>query len=270
MEAPRAVFVEHGVSTFAVLFGSWAAYTAAFELLERLHILPWGPVKRCQSRTPPQSDSPELRARAWSMVQRIWALIFFLSLCGAPVMQRLFPTCQDALAEASTSTSYISFLALRIALAFLVDDLWFYWYHRVLHENKKLYALFHKPHHAFTQPFSWTSHAVHPVEMLLQSVGGVGGPLVAGFLLNAPFTRYEFYVWLALRQLAGVVDHCGFTIGFGRAKFHDLHHEHFICNYASFFESYDRIFGTDFETWHLARHVRTETRNKPLTNKKKV
>ena len=42
------------------------------------------------------------------------------------------------------------------------------------------YIRFHKPHHVFTAPFAATSHATHPVEMLLQGVGGMLGTILIG------------------------------------------------------------------------------------------
>lgn len=66
-----------------------------------------------------------------------------------------------------------------------------------------LYKRFHKPHHMFTAPFAATSHAVHPVEMMLQSVGAMAGPLLCRPHL------YLFWAWLVVRQWQGIDDHTG-------------------------------------------------------------
>lgn len=125
-----------------------------------------------------------------------------------------------------------------------------------------MYASFHKPHHAFTAPFVWTSHAVHPVEMLCQSVGTMTVPLAVGMNLKV------FWLWLALRQYQGVLDHSGYEglpfyldpfssmsglripgIGqiIGGTKFHDDHHRLFDGNYASCFSIIDSICGSHLD-----------------------
>lgn len=71
------------------------------------------------------------------------------------------------------------------------------------HSIPSLYKRFHKPHHMFTAPFAATSHAVHPVEMMLQSVGAMAGPLLCRPHL------YLFWTWLVVRQWQGIDDHTG-------------------------------------------------------------
>jgi len=125
-------------------------------------------------------------------------------------------------------------------------------YHRALHTHPALYRAFHKPHHVFTAPFCWSSHATHPVEMLLQSLGAMVGPALLA-LSPAPLSLHVLWLWLAARQAVGVLDHCGFALphdpshllpGAGGVAFHDDHHKHFTCNYASTFSFIDDIMGT--------------------------
>ena len=99
---------------------------------------------------------------------------------------------------------------------------------------------------AFTAPFSWTSHAVHPLEMM--SV-----PLLLRMHIHV------FWIWPAIRQYQGVLDHVGYERlpfildpfslcpGIGSTKFHDDHHKHFNYNYASLFSFIDVAFGTDYK-----------------------
>ena len=140
---------------------------------------------------------------------------------------------------------------VQVATSFLIDDFCFYWYHRALHEHPVLYKHFHKPHHAFIHPFVWSSHAVHPVEMLLQAVGGMMGPILWASCSAYGMHRYSFWAWLAIRQIQGVFDHTGYDVdpfafipGSGGVKFHDDHHKYFVKNYASMFSFIDDIFGT--------------------------
>lgn len=98
-----------------------------------------------------------------------WCWLPFALLFASPLLQLRF-------ALETPAHWWWSFPA-QILASFVVDDIWFYAYHRYLHEHPKLYILYHKPHHVFTAPCAWTSHAVHPVEMLLQRCvsGGLGG-----------------------------------------------------------------------------------------------
>merc|ERR1712070_732584 len=147
----------------------------------------------------------------------------------------------------STQTPDMLKVAGYFGASFLLDDLWFYAYHRTLHTYPTLYRRFHKPHHVFTAPFAWTSHAVHPVEMALQSIGALCGPIFFGFGIEL------FWAWLVVRQWQGVLDHTGYELpldpigwipGVGGTKFHDEHHQFFNANYASCFSFIDDLFGT--------------------------
>ena len=114
-------------------------------------------------------------------------------------------------------------LYAQLLASFLIDDACFYVYHRALHSRPWLYAAFHKQHHAYIAPFAWSSHAVHPVEMSLQSIGAMIGPLLFRF------DRPLFWLWLTLRQWQGVLDHAGYELpcdvlhripGVGGTRFH--------------------------------------------------
>jgi sterol desaturase/sphingolipid hydroxylase (fatty acid hydroxylase superfamily) len=87
-------------------------------------------------------------------------------------------------------------LMWQLPFFFLVDDLCFYGYHRALHSNPEWYRRFHKQHHAFKAPYALVSHATHPLEMMLQSVGAMAGPLLLGVpaspcLLTSAFSVLE-------------------------------------------------------------------------------
>ena len=191
-------------------------------------------------------DNPALRSLAWRMVRRNFALLLPLALAGSPVLAALLP---DA------PVDWLAF-GCQLPLVFALDDVCFWAYHRALHANKGWYARFHKPHHVFTQPFAVVSHATHPLEMALQSVGAMSGPLLLGM------PRRAFWCWLALRQWQGIEDHCGYELPcspssllrrakfpfawalWGGSDFHDEHHAKFNGNYASVFPAIDWAFGT--------------------------
>jgi sterol desaturase/sphingolipid hydroxylase (fatty acid hydroxylase superfamily) len=189
---------------------------------------------------------PALRSLAWRMALRNFAVLLPLTLVGSPILAALLP---DA------AVNWLEFVC-QLPFVFVLDDLCFWAYHRALHVNKDWYTRFHKPHHIFTKPFAVVSHATHPVEMALQAVGALSGPLLLGM------PRRAFWCWLVLRQWQGIEDHCGYELPFSpsamlrRAKlpfawalwgggaFHDEHHAKFCGNYASVFPAIDWAFGT--------------------------
>lgn len=195
-----------------------------------------------------------------------WCWIPFALAFASPILARCFPASPDSVMVTGVSTEIpdaARFLA-KVCICFLIDDVSFYCYHRVLHSNRVLYERFHKPHHVFTAPFAWTSHAVHPVEMLLQSVGTMTGPLLLRMTLT------ELWCWLALRQWHGVLDHTGYDLPFldtgcgwlpgifGGTAFHDDHHRFYNGNYASYFSFIDDLLGTRVRNREGARRMRKE------------
>ena len=232
-----------GFATYVVIVGAALAGWLPFEIMDRLGL--------CQGYRIGASNvvetAPEkarLRALAERMVARNLALLLPLSLCGGPVLAALLPFD-------SSGAWLSSSLLWQLPLFFLVDDICFYAYHRSLHTHPVWYRKYHKPHHEFKQVFGIVSHATHPVEMLLQSVGAMLGPL----LLGVP--RQTFWLWLVLRQWQGIEDHCGYEFpfslsclwptAFGGAPFHDLHHSKNCGNFASVFPFIDRAFGTEIK-----------------------
>jgi len=231
----------YSAGTYLVLLSSWVVPCALFEVVDRSgHFEAY----RIQPKT---KQTDVVRRKAFRMALTNWAWLPFALFFAHPLLQRAFPYEGDV--------SWWRFFGM-VIVSFLVDDICFYCYHRVLHEVPFLYLRFHKPHHVYTAPFAWTSHAVHPVEMLLQSVGAMIGPVFFAMPLK------YYWMWLAIRQLQGVLDHTGFDFpweplglipGVGGTKFHDDHHRYFKANYASCFSFIDYMFGTDIEAYRRKR-----------------
>lgn len=135
----------------------------------------------------------------------------------------------------------------QLLLFFVLDDLFFYAYHRLFHEVPVLYKAVHKIHHKFKTPFVLSALAIHPAEQFMQSFGFFLGPVILKPHL------FTFWIWLIVRQASGFCDHLGYDFKctgwsypvLGGARFHDLHHEKNIGNFASVFPWIDRIFGTE-------------------------
>ena len=182
-----------------------------FTLIDRYHLLQKYRIQ------PDKTASTEAYRVAFRMVSVNFIILFPVTLLGGAFLKEIFLPMDAPISWNS--------LPLRLVFYLIVDDICFYIYHRLLHVFPRVYRRFHKPHHYFTVPFAAMSHATHPVEMMLQSIGGSLGPMVAGVSI------VEFWIWLVVRQWQGVEDHTGYELPWspthwipfmGGAEFHDL------------------------------------------------
>ena len=87
-------------------------------------------------------------------------------LVGLPIMIYGLPeSSYDWRALPSTDV-----LARDVIIWLLVEEVCFFYVHKWLHENKKMYASVHKIHHTWTSPVSFVAIYCHPFEHLLSNV----------------------------------------------------------------------------------------------------
>ena len=97
----------------------------------------------------------------------VWLLYPAFTYCGMRIETAALPTAAAACRQ--------------LVLCILIDDTWFYWSHRWLHENRWLYGKVHKQHHRFTATTPVASEFAHPFEDLVSNTGStVAGPLLLG------------------------------------------------------------------------------------------
>lgn len=124
----------------------------------------------------------------------------------------------------------------------LVDEVLFYYGHRLLHQ-KAIYRHCHKIHHEFTSPIGLVAIYCHPFEMLVSNVI----PLFGGCV---PMSSHMYTVlgWVVFAVLGTQTHHCGFhwpwMMHDHQPSFHDFHHQKFTCNYGNI-TWLDRLHGTD-------------------------
>ena len=132
-----------------------------------------------------------------------------------------------------------------------IDDSYFYFYHRALHNNIWLFRKIHKIHHKAYSPVSIEYIYVHPLEWL----GGTGGLVLAYillFLIVGSLNCYVFLCYLTFRTVHELDIHSGVSSFFAKyipffapAEHHDLHHEKpALGNYAATYVLWDRWLGT--------------------------
>ena len=140
-------------------------------------------------------------------------------------------------------------IIFQVLFIFVVDDAWFYFMHRFMHENKFLLRKIHFIHHRAITPFPLEYIYVHPLEWFIGSFGSFLGIILLMFLM--PVNVYAFWVYGALRNLHEIDIHSDLRspiasrLPFMSAtEHHDLHHSKVKGNYASTFNIWDRVFGT--------------------------
>jgi 4-alpha-methyl-delta7-sterol-4alpha-methyl oxidase len=143
-------------------------------------------------------------------------------------------------------------IPIQVTIAFVVDDLWFYTYHRYLHENKFLLKHIHSIHHKATTPFPLEYLYAHPLEWMAGALGPVIGFGVV--MLFMPMNIFAFWIFGLIRNLHEIHIHSDLKIPIisqipliSTTKHHDDHHSKLKGNYASTFGWMDKIFKTEFK-----------------------
>ena len=143
-------------------------------------------------------------------------------------------------------------IALQVVLAFVVDDLWFYFFHKWLHENKFMLKHIHSIHHRATTPFPLEYLYAHPAEWMLGMLGVFFG--FGLMLLFMPVSIYSLWIFGGLRNLHEIHIHSDLELPLlsklpfiSKTKHHDDHHSKLTGNYSSTFVWMDKIFKTDFK-----------------------
>lgn len=135
------------------------------------------------------------------------------------------------------------FPLISIPLLFVVDDLLYAPYHRLLH-HKYLYKWIHHRHHRIAYPSEYHTHAIleHPLEMI--------GALVLHSIMImtlAPILDFvSVSVHIGLKAFGASLNHSGRDVKFlmYRAKYHHMHHTYLKCNYSQYLMLYDYAFDT--------------------------
>jgi sterol desaturase/sphingolipid hydroxylase (fatty acid hydroxylase superfamily) len=238
--------VNLGLGTYLCVLFAYTTMVVPFTIIDYFDLLPQYRIERRRGRKEKENHLFQL-ALQMVLINFIWLLP--ATYLATPILNELLLT-QDA--PSPFENFYILF---QLICFFVIDDICFYIYHRILHEVPWLYKQVHKPHHVFTEVFAAVSHAVHPVEMMLQGIGTCVGPLLVFYKQVHPHT---WYIWLIIRQWQGIEDHIGYEFwwsptflipGIGGSRHHDYHHQYFECNYASVFSLFDHLFGTSYEQW---------------------
>ena len=151
-----------------------------------------------------------------------------------------------------TAMQPIWLIGSQILFAFIIDDIWFYFFHRWLHENKFMLKNVHSIHHRATTPFPLEYLYAHPLEWMLGMIGVVIA--FALILLVIPISVYALWGFGLLRNLHEIHIHSDLELPIlsklpflSKTKHHDDHHAKLTGNYASTFNWMDKIFKSTFK-----------------------
>lgn len=164
-------------------------------------------------------------------------------------------------------------MAYQIAVFFVMEDAWHYWFHRALHYGP-LYKNIHKLHHTYSAPFGLAAEYASPIEVMLLAIGSIGPPIL-WVSVTGDLHLFTMYVWIVLRLFQAIDAHSGYDFPWSLRHFlpiwagadhHDMHHEKFIGNYASSFRWWD--YCLDTEAGEAASKARREKKLAAIRAKK--
>ena len=133
----------------------------------------------------------------------------------------------------------------------LFDDTLFYFWHRLLHQNKWLYRTIHRLHHRAVAPVPLDYIYAHPVEWLVGAMGPIIG-MVCLYFAHGELSAWTFWIFTVCRQLHEINIHSGTESvvlqripGISTTDSHDHHHARpHDGNFGSIFEHWDIVFKT--------------------------
>jgi methylsterol monooxygenase len=141
-------------------------------------------------------------------------------------------------------------ILLQIAVIMVIDDIWFYTCHRLLHGNAWLFKKIHSIHHRVRSPLPLDYLYVQPLEWMMGALGVLSG-LLAVYVYWGSVSAYAIVLYAVFRSVHEVHIHSGMpSRGLARLKYlgsaehHGMHHAKLKYNYASTFKWLDRVLGT--------------------------
>lgn len=139
---------------------------------------------------------------------------------------------------------------LGVITCMLIEDFFFYWSHRFLH-NPLFYNKIHKIHHRFYNVIHISYAYAHPLEYLFGNIlPNFFTILILGKYVH--FITYLGFLWVRLMETCE--GHCGYEFSFSMflgfplmtdSSYHNFHHLKNRGNYSSMFSLWDTIFRTN-------------------------
>lgn len=138
---------------------------------------------------------------------------------------------------------------LQIPAAIMIQDFYFYWMHRAVHDER-LYKRVHETHHLSTNPSAFAAFAFHPIEAFLEIA------VIILIVMIIPMTPIAIAIYGALGLTYNIYGHMGYEIMprfivksplgslLNTAVHHNQHHRTYKYNFGYYTVIWDRLFGT--------------------------
>jgi sterol desaturase/sphingolipid hydroxylase (fatty acid hydroxylase superfamily) len=238
------------MSSFAVAFATQAI--SYFAVVGLVFLLVWklGARRLASRRIPARSRLGAAQLRA-EVMNTLMSLAVGTSI--AAIVAALQAGGVINLPTDLSQTSVLAALSMFLGLL-LLNDVWFYAIHRLLH-HPKIFRYVHAVHHRSIDVNPFSSYSFHPLEALLLSawvvpvlwllpiplplLGALQGIGLANNLMS--HLGYEFLprAWVRLPVLRWT----------NTATFHSLHHTNPSGNFGLMFRFWDRLFGTEVQDY---------------------
>ena len=162
----------------------------------------------------------------------------------------------------STGTPFPSpsTLVYQLPIFMVFEDTYHYWIHRALHWGP-LYKHVHKTHHQLAAPFGLAAEYASPIELFILGLGTGLCPLLWS-LCGGEVHLVTLLIWGMLRVWHSTNSHSGYQFPlslssvvpfWASTRHHDMHHENFVGNYASYFAWWDYFMNTQIDKEAAAR-----------------
>lgn len=147
----------------------------------------------------------------------------------------------------------------------LLDDTWFYWCHRLLHQ-RLFYKYVHREHHKSVDVNPFSSFSFHFAEAFLLT------SWILVVALTVPIYSPVLFVLQFYGMLDNIKSHLGYEIypswfqhwplrWLTTSTYHNQHHAKFHGNYGVHFRFWDRLMGTEFADYD-ANFAANQNRNR--------
>ncbi|XP_059030102.1 fatty acid hydroxylase domain-containing protein 2 isoform X3 [Mustela lutreola] len=192
-----------------------------------------------------QVDAEKLR-------QSVRTVLFNQCVISLPMLVFLYPILKLRGDPCRRELPTFHWFLLELAIFTLIEEVLFYYSHRLLH-HPAFYKKIHKKHHEWTAPIGVISLYAHPIEHVVSNMLPVMvGPLIMGSHLSSITT------WFSLALITTTISHCGYHLPFlPSPEFHDYHHLKFNQCYGVL-GVLDHLHGTDTvfkQTKAYERHI---------------
>ncbi len=193
------------------------------------------------------------------------------------MMVVLFPEQARANRYEDVSEYGWAYYALTLFIVFFLHDTAFYWFHRMMHWPP-LYRWIHKTHHESRDPTPFTTFHFHPIESILEAVGGKIALLTV--MLTMPWHPSIGPIWMMGMIIFNSIGHLGYEIypswwhkvpllsNKTTAMHHYMHHQRVRGNYALYFRFWDLVCKTEFKDYE-ARYDAMFEREREAKRKRK-